>query len=322
MHPALEILLLLVGFVVTAVALFLLASYRRPIATTFWLRRIALRRAGLRKMKISTTVGKQVVWYGGMGPLLVLLHGAGDQAGTWYRVAPELIRHFRLLIPDLAGHGESAPGAGVLSLGTLLPALEQALDAGSWQRQPMLLVGNSLGAWMSMLYAEKHPQQVRRIVLIDGGPMRGVSAIGLTPKNREEARKAFDSILDASTARRPNFVLDDLVRVSNTGPISRLLAAGEEDMSKYLLEDKLASFPLPVDLVWGASDRLVPLDYAKKLQSKLPQCTLFVLERCGHAPQLECPHKLTQALLRLLSDDLPSTSKAEQVASGTSGEHS
>ncbi len=62
------------------------------------------------------------------------------------------------------------------------------------------------------------------------------------------------------------------------------MAAGEEDMSKYLLEDKLASFQTPVDLIWGASDRLVPLDYAKKLQSQLPHCTLTVIERCGHAP--------------------------------------
>lgn len=322
MHLALASLLLCACVVVTAVALFLIISYLRPITTTFWLRRIGLRRAGLRKTKLSTTVGDQVVWHGGTGPLLVLLHGAGDQAGTWYRVAPELMRHFQLVIPDLAGHGESAPGTGVLSLGTLLTALEQVLDASSWQGQPIVLVGNSLGAWMSMLYAEKHPQRVRRVILINGGPIRGVSTIGLMPKNREEARRALDSILDASTPRRPNFVLDDMVRVSNTGPISRLLAAGEQDLSKYLLEGKLASFPLPVDLVWGASDRLVPLEYAKKLQSQLPHCTLSILERCGHAPQLECPHKLTKTLLQPLVPDASSTSKAGQVSSGVTREHS
>jgi len=100
-----------------------------------------------------------------------------------------------------------------------------------------------------------------------------------------------------------------------------LLAAGEEDMSKYLLEDKLADFQIPVDLVWGASDRLVPLDYAKNLLSQLPHCTLSVLERCGHGPQLECPHKLTQALLRLLGPDRSLPAKTEQVVSGTTGEH-
>jgi len=320
MRLILDSVLLLAGAAVIAVLVCLIVFYWRPLATTFWLRRRELRKADFRKTELPTTVGEQVVLYGGAGPLLVLLHGAGDQAGTWYRVAPELMRHFELVIPDLAGHGESEPTTGALSLGTLLAALEQILDASPWQGRSMVIVGNSLGAWMAMLYAQKQPKRVTRVILIDGGPIKGTSEIGIMPKNREEARKAIDAILDPSTPRRPNFVLDDLVRVSNTGPISRLFAAGEEDMSNYLLEDELASFPLPVDLVWGASDRLVPLGYAKKLQSQLPHCTLSVLERCGHAPQLECPHKLILVLLQLLALDRPPTPDTEQMASGSTEE--
>jgi pimeloyl-ACP methyl ester carboxylesterase len=315
MGLAVKVGLSLAFAVLIALIFFFIVFYARPVATTFWLRRKALRLSGLRKMKLRTTVGKQVAWHGSTGPLLVLLHGAGDQAGTWHKVAPPLMRHFQLVIPDLAGHCESEPRTGVLSLGTLLAALEQTLDASPWQGQPMVLVGNSLGAWMSMLYAQKHSQRVARVILIDGGPIKGTSEIGLTPKNREEARKAIDAIVDPSTARRPNFVLDDLVRISNTGPIARLLAAGEDDLAKYLLEDKLGSFPVPVDLVWGASDRLVPLDYAKKLQSLLPQSTLTVIEHCGHAPQLECPKQLTRVLLRLLASDSSDALGAAPLAS-------
>jgi len=295
--------LLLGCTVLGALLAFCILFFLRPLATTFWLRRSALRRAGFQKTKISTTVGEQTVWYAGAGPLLVLLHGAGDQAGTWYRVAPELKRYFQLVIPDLAGHGDSQPREGVLSLGTLLSALEQLLDSTSWQNTSFVIAGNSLGAWMTMLYAQKHPHRVTRAILIDGGPIKSASEMGLMPKNRDEARKVLDAVLDPSSPRRPDFVLDDLVRVSNSGPISRLLAAGEEDISKYLLEDKLGSFPIPVDLIWGASDRLVPLDYAKKLQSLISQCTLTVVERCGHGPQLERPRELARVLLRLLLSD-------------------
>src|ERR1039458_7652059 len=238
MGLAIKIVLLLVFAAVTALIVFFILFFLRPVATMVWLRRSALRRAGLRKTKITTTVGGQIVWHGGAGPLLVLLHGAGDQAGTWNKVAPELKRHFQLVIPDLAGHGESDPVAGALSLGTLLTALEQVLDAIPWRDAPMVLAGNSLGAWMAMLYAQKYahkyPQRVTRVILIDGGPIKNVSEIGIMPQDREEAARALDAVLDPSTPRRPNFVLDDLVRLSNTGPISRLLAAGEEDMSKYL----------------------------------------------------------------------------------------
>ena len=203
-------------------------------------------------------------------------------------------------MPDLAGHGESAPATGILSLGTLLTALEEVLDAVSPNDGKFVLIGNSLGAWMSMLYADKHPQRVSRVILIGGGPIKGVSEIGLMPKNREEARSTLDLVLDPSTSRRPNFVLDDLIRLSNSGPISRLLAAGDKDIAKYLLDRKLATFEVPVDLVWGASDRLVPLDYARKLQSQLPRCTLSVIDRAGHAPQLERPHELAKVLLQIL----------------------
>src|SRR5208337_1428824 len=137
MGLAFEVVLLLVLAVVAALIVFFILCFLRPIAMTVWLRRSALRRAGLRKTKVTTTVGEQIVWHGGDGPWLVLLHGAGDQAGTWNKVAPELKRHFQLLIPDLAGHGESDPAAGVLSLGTLLAALEQVLDAIPLRGEPM-----------------------------------------------------------------------------------------------------------------------------------------------------------------------------------------
>ncbi|MFZ0797156.1 MAG: alpha/beta hydrolase [Terriglobales bacterium] len=323
MSLAIKIVLLLVFAAVTALIVLLILFFMRPIATTVWFRRNALRRAGLRKTKLTTTAGQQIVWHGGAGPLLVLLHGAGDQAGTWYKVAPELKRHFQLLIPDLAGHGESDPVTGALSLGTLLAALEQVLDAVPWRDTPLVLAGNSLGAWMAMLYGQKYPHRVTRVILIDGCPIKdALLEVNIMPKDREEARRTLDNILDPSAPRRPNFVLDDLVRISNTGPISRLLAAGADDISKYLFDGRLESFHLPVDLIWGASDRLVPLDYAKKFQSQLPHCTLTVIERCGHAPQFERPQELTQVLLRILAPDSSRAPATAQSVSTQSGENS
>jgi pimeloyl-[acyl-carrier protein] methyl ester esterase len=320
MGLAIKILLLVFFAALAGLIVLSVLFIWRPVATTVWFRRKSLRRAGLRKTKLTTTVGTQVVWHGGAGPLLVLLHGAGDQAGTWDRVIPELKRHSQLVIPDLAGYGESDPRGGFLSLGTLLAALEQVLDAPPWRDQPMVLGGNSLGAWMSMLYAQKYPQRVTRVILIDGGPIKNSSEIGLMPKDREEARRTLDTVF-YSPPRQPNFVLDDLIRISNTGPISRLLGAGEEDISKYLLEDKLGNFQTPVHLVWGAADRLVPLEYAQKLQSQLPHCTLTVIERCGHAPQFERPHELTQVLLQLLTSGSPPPSGSVPSVSRQSGEN-
>jgi pimeloyl-ACP methyl ester carboxylesterase len=306
---AIKFAMLLFVLAVAAVLVFSITFYQRPLATMVWLRRNALRRAGLRKTEFPTSIGQQTVWHGGSGPVLVLLHGAGDQAGTWHKAIPALKPRFELVLPDLAGHGESEPRQGALSIGTLLNALEQLLDAPPWRGKPLIFVGNSLGAWMSMLYAHKHPQRVNRAILVDGGPIKGVTELGLMPKNREEARRIMAAALDPSSPQPANFFLDDLIRVSNSGPISRLMAAGVGDMSKYLLESELSNFQTPVDLIWGRSDGIVPLDYAQKLQSKLPSCTLAVIDRAGHAPQLERPHEFARVLLQVLASPPASAEK-------------
>ncbi len=279
--------------------------FRYPLATTVWLRRKRLQRAGFAKMTAETSFGSQMVWQGGKGPLLVLLHGAGDQAGTWHKVAPDLAKNYSLVMPDLAGHGQSAPASGPLSLGTILEALGHVLDSSEWKSQSFVLAGNSLGAWIAMLYAHKHPERVSRLLLINGGALKGLQTeISLTPKTREDARRAFDAILDPATPRPPDFVLDDLVRVTNHGPMARLMAT-EAEIPNYVLDGKLGDFPVPVDILWGASDRLVPIDYARALKEQLPAARLTVIERCGHAPQLECPTKMLTALHSALAAGPP-----------------
>ncbi len=68
MGLAINIVLLLVFAAVTALIVFFVLFFSRPVATMVWLRRSALRRAGLRKTKFTTTVGEQIVWHGGNGP--------------------------------------------------------------------------------------------------------------------------------------------------------------------------------------------------------------------------------------------------------------
>jgi pimeloyl-ACP methyl ester carboxylesterase len=194
-----------------------------------------------------------------------------------------------------------------------LGAVEQVLDSAPWKSQRFILAGNSMGAWIAMLYANKHPERVSRLLLIDGGALKYEHAFTmLTPKTREEARRAFDAVLDPASPRPPAFVLDDLVRVTNRGTIARLMAA-EAEIPDYILDGKLGDFPVPVDIVWGASDRLVPLDYARRLEAQLPAARLTIIEHCGHAPQIECPGKLLQALGTLLAKQ-PPNSKPESKA--------
>lgn len=316
-RPAKLLLAAAALLVLAGIVVFLIARMR-PLAMYAASGRRALRSAGLSKSVIASPVGPQTVFNGGTGPALVLLHGAGDQAASWSLVVPKLLPGRTLVIPDLAGHGDSAPEKGPLPVETLLAGLSAVLDETA-PKERVTIVGNSLGAWLACLWAREHPERVDRIVLVNGGPLTHVAeGLTLQPKDRIEARKTIEALRDPGSIRVPDFVLDDVVREAANGPIARL-AAASEGMERYVLEGHLDELTVPVDVVWGASDRMLPLSYAGRMLAELPRARLTQLPRCGHVPQQECPSAFGEALGKLLAGpapDAPAEAVPNLVADG------
>lgn len=294
-----------VVFIALVITAMTFAAWRYPLAIFNLQNRRELTKAGFTKLRIQTDVGAQIVFEKGTGPTLILLHGAGDQAGSWSKAVPELAAKYHVLVLDLAGHGESAPSQGDLPLGTILKGIDGVIAAKAPNGR-VILVGNSLGAWMAIYYAHEHPEKVDRVIAIDGGPIRGErpDLVNL-PKDRAEAAKLFDAILDPGSMHPAGFVLDDVVRQAHNGPIGRMAAAGVPDMSKYLLDGKLAEFNTPVDLLWGESDRMIPIHYAERMRDELVASRLTAIPRCGHVPQQECPRSFNRALASVLDQPAP-----------------
>jgi pimeloyl-ACP methyl ester carboxylesterase len=301
-----------VRLVAVAVVLLVLAGagwmywvWRHPLAAHEKKTRRALAALGLERMEQELAGERLVSWQGGEGPLLVLLHGAGDQAGTWAPVAGALLAEHRLLIPDLPGHGESEPADGPLAMDAIVAGLEALLQTQGADSRPVL-VGNSMGAWLALLVAHRHPEGVGRVVAVNGGPLRGdPGSPSLVPADREAARQLMDLLRDPASPKIPDFVLDDIVRRSASGPIGRMLQ-DFPSLERHLLDGRLGEISRPVDLIWGASDRLMSLSYAERMLAELPRARLTEVERCGHIPQSECPRRFAETLLFVLGSDPPS----------------
>jgi len=269
--------------------------WKRPLKVDAMFSRMALAKLGFEKTNIPSPDGRMTVWVAGEGQCMVLLHGAGDQAGTWARMVPPLLDNYRVVIPDLPGHWKSDPRKGPIGVDQLLSGVEVVMDSVC-AGEEVILVGNSLGAWLATLYAHDYPAHLARMVLINGGAITNVNpAIRLFPETREEARETMKALMGPATLPVPDFVLDDIIRHARTGPAGRFLQTLDE-WGPYILDGRLDEVMVPVDLVWGDGDDLWTLDVAQRLLDGLPRARLHTVHGCGHAPQRECPDKTLEAL--------------------------
>lgn len=101
--------------------------------------------------------------YGGDGPPIVLLHGLGGIHLNWMRIAPDLVRHGRVLVPDLPGFGGTPALPQRTSMAKLQSVVERFLDEVA--PGPLTLGGNSLGGVLTLLTARAHPTRVPRVML-------------------------------------------------------------------------------------------------------------------------------------------------------------
>ena len=272
---------------------------KKPLKVDAWMSRLALGRNGFETTTLETPAGEMTVWKGGAGKPMVLLHGAGDQAGAWARAIGPLVAQYRVIVPDLPGHWHSDPRTGPLGIDQVLDGVAAVMD-DCCTEEPTILVGNSMGAWVAFLYAVEHPERIDRLVAVNGGPIAvDDPAVNLLPQNRDEARETVKGLLGPNTLLPPNFVLDDIVRHMTTGPAARLaqrLAVSGPDLDAVLLEGRLDQVAVPVDLVWGDADELMDMDYAQRLLDGLPAARMTIIKDCGHLPHRECPDRFLKAL--------------------------
>ena len=259
--------------------------------------RAELAKGGLERVEFQGTV----YWVGAppsrrldarrpAAPVVVLLHGANDQAGTWFAVAPKLANDHHVLALDLAGHGESGPREGPLPLSMMLAQLDAVLDHERATR--VTIVGNSMGGWLGMLYAMKHPERVERLVLEDASGMMWPLSVPLVASNRDDAVKILHAV-HGPDAPTPDWAVDALLDPHAGDLMKRVIAGG---VLEYLVDEKLPSLKVPTTLIWGRDDGVLPVAYAEALQKKIAGSKLFVIDGAAHMPHRQQPEKFLECL--------------------------
>lgn len=269
--------------------------------------------------------------FGGSGsPPVLFVHGLGS-AGylEWRFNLPVIARSHSVFAPDLPGFGRSEQPVD----GYGIPLFTRVVEAYIRERalRPVL-VGSSMGGRVALEVALRCPDVVQKLVLVNAlGVVRpnvqlfypllllprvGEGMLGLMRETlhrlppaaiRRYARRYLrvpgdvERLLDESylTAMREMHATEGYPRAYLS--TVRALARRESYQSDLLLAGLRAS-GLPVMLVWGEGDRLLPLARAREAHRQLPGARLEVIEGAGHAPQSEQPDQLNRVLEDFLAN--------------------
>lgn len=263
--------------------------------------------------------------YGGSGaPPVLFVHGLGS-AGylEWRFTLPAIARTHQVLAPDLPGFGRSDQPPDGYGIPLFANVVEEYIRARGVRP---VLVGTSMGGRVALEVALRSPEAVEKLVLVNAlgvvrpnvqlfyplvlVPRVGEAVLGLM---REALHRLPPAAIQAYARR---FVSDpeDVARVLDEAFLAgmremhategyarayastvRALADRQAHRSAALLE-RLAATRLPVLLIWGEGDRLLPVARAREAVRALPDARLEVIEGAGHTPQAERPDRFNRVL--------------------------
>jgi pimeloyl-ACP methyl ester carboxylesterase len=266
------------------------------------------------------------------GPAVVLVHGLGGSHLNWDLFAPLLTGHARVWALDLPGFGRSEPGERTASVSANALTLQRFL--AEVVGEPAVLIGNSMGGMLSILATGERPEAVTGLVLLDPavpGPRRAVDplvalmfliyAVPFLGERFLRVRRTRST--DVARVREmlvlcgidpddvPPEVIDRSVTLleerEDVEGMDRAFLVAARSLLRLLVDPRryrtaMASIEVPVLLVHGDRDRLVPVAAARDIARRHPAWRYLELPDVGHVPQLQVPERLAADVLAWLDE--------------------
>ena len=248
---------------------------------------------------------------------LLFVHGLLGSRRSWRHLVDKLDPHYRVLAPDLFGHGASAKPIGDYSLGAHAATLRDLLDHLAVDR--VTLIGHSLGGGIGLQFCYLFPERVERLVLVSSGGLgRDVS-----PLLRAATVPGAEWVLPLVASSWVRESVDTAARVLQRAGWrpSPMLAEGWHGFGSLREADTRRAFlstargvidpggqtvtahdflPLvsdvPTLIVWGSNDRIIPVSHATAAHQTLPESRLEIFEQAGHFPHLDQPARFASVL--------------------------
>ncbi len=257
-------------------------------------------------------------------PVVVLLHGIAGSSHTWDPVCALLGERYRIIAPDLLGHGASAKPRGDYSLGAFASGVRDLLEL--LEVDAATVVGHSLGGGIAMQFAYQFPDRCERMVLVSSGGL-----------GREVA-----PMLRAATLPGAEWVVPLLGRLVRRTPIPPVVPPGMAEVARNFASlaetdagrafvhtarsvidvtgqrvdatDRLyLAETMPTLLVWGNRDRIIPVAHGERAHELMPGSHLEILRGAGHFPMHDDPRRFAEILAAFVDGTTPATYDRDHV---------
>lgn len=264
----------------------------------------------------------------GSGPAILLIHGIGDNSTTWNVIHAKLAQRFTVIAPDLLGHGKSDKPRADYSVAAYANGMRDLLSVLDIER--VTIVGHSLGGGVAMQFAYQFPQLVERLILVSaGGVTKDVNFVlrmaSLPMGSEALALLRLPLVLPAvqiagqivgkaigTTALGhdlPNMlrVLNDLPERTASAAFSRTLRAVVDWRGQIvtMLDRCYLTDAIPVQIIWGTKDAVVPVRHARMAHAAMPGSRLEIFDGSGHFPFHHDPARFIEVVERFVDSTEP-----------------
>lgn len=270
----------------------------------------------------------------GEGPAILLIHGIGDNSTTWSTVQAKLAQRFTVIAPDLLGHGKSDKPRADYSVAAYANGMRDLLSVLDIDR--VTVVGHSLGGGVAMQFAYQFPQFVDRLILVGAGGVTkdvnialrvaslplGSEALALLrlplvlPTLQAAGRIAGTALGTTKVGRdiaEMMRILADLPEPTASSAFARTLRAVVDWRGQVvtMLDRCYLTESVPVQLIWGTHDSVIPVSHARLAHAAMPGSRLEVFEGAGHFPFHDDPDRFVETVLRFIDSTEPATHDQE-----------
>jgi len=239
----------------------------------------------------------------------MLVHGYGENSHIWNVIVPLLPKKYRYLIPDLPGFGKQ-PAEKSASIQAYADYLNAILEKEKITE--VILIGHSMGGYISMEFAKRYPQKLVALGLLhshvfadsDEQKQTRKKAIAFIENNgaKKYLQDFVKNLFAASTAKKT--IATHLKHVIDT-PTAGLTNALKAMMGRSDTSEVLKGTTVPVLFVFGAADKLMPLEKMLSQCAMPDKCLVQVLNTSGHMGTLEEPEKCARVIKEFLKWSTP-----------------